>query len=184
MSKLRSLLSWLLAGILALTIAGCGGSATVTPPPTYGADEITQIQKYAPSILATHERFDELLTAIDAANWTETQNLMRGPFGQMLQDMNYLSLHLLPEDQKVARQASRSIFEDFVRIDRAAADNNIDAAARAYDQVLTDFEQFVQVVPEAALAQASASEVTPPAPKAAEATPESAPEPVAESSEV
>ncbi len=176
MSNLRSLLSWLLAGVLALTLVGCGGPAAVTPPPTYDADQIVQIQKYAPSILATHERFDELLVAIDDANWTEAQNLMRGPFGQMLQDMNYLSLHLLPSDQKVARKASRSIFEDFVRIDQAAADNNVESAVRAYDQVLADFEQFIKTVPETALVQATAT----PAP-AASAAPEPAPKPAPES---
>ena len=149
MFKLRSRLLAAIAAI-AFFLVGCGGSGKVLPPVTYSEGQIQQIQEYIPNILQAKERMADLSAEIDEQDWQEAQAIMRGPLGEMLQEMKYLSGHLLEQDKTAAQTFTRSLFEDFIGIDGAAASKNVNDARRSFDSALRDLDQFLGTVPEAA----------------------------------
>ncbi|MCM1983372.1 photosystem II protein PsbQ [Lyngbya confervoides] len=149
MFKLRSWLSAVLV-LLAFVLVSCGGPSRVALPTTYAPEQIEQIQLYVPNILSAKERMSELYKEINEQDWQEAQALMRGPLGEMLQQMKYTASHLLPDDQKSAQASTRAVFEDFIGIDAAAAAKNIYDAQRQYDSAMRDLDRFLSVIPEEA----------------------------------
>jgi len=120
MSKLRS---WFTAAIamLAFVLVSCSSSTNVAVPTTYGAEQIQQIQFYVPKFDEAKGRLTDLSKEIDEQDWQEVQAIMRGPFGEILQDMKFAARHLLPKDQEFATETTRAVFDDFISIDEAAA---------------------------------------------------------------
>jgi photosystem II protein PsbQ len=147
MFRFRALLSLLLAFVSTVLIS-CGGPGTVSAPPVYTETQIQQIQQYLPEIQSAYQRLPALNKAIQARNWQEIRSTIRGPFGSMIQDLKYVTGHLLPEDQKVARDVSRNIFQDFIDIDQAAVDNNVESALSSFDSAVRDIEKFIDRLPE------------------------------------
>lgn len=133
--------------LVAVFVVSCGGPSATVAPPTYTQIQLERIQGYIPGILEAHERFGELESGIQAEDWQEVQAVMRGPLGQMLQDMNSLTRNLLPKDQQAARQAARNFFDDLVDIDQAAEGQKVDVALLGYTQALKDFDEFMQLIP-------------------------------------
>lgn len=147
MFRFRALLSLLLAFVSAFLVS-CGGSGTVSTPPVYTNAQIQQIQQYLPEIQSAYQRLPALNNAIQARDWQEIRSTIRGPFGSMIQDLKYITSHLLPDDQKVARDVSRNIFNDFIDIDRAAVENNAESARSGFDAAVRDIEKFIERLPE------------------------------------
>jgi photosystem II protein PsbQ len=147
MFRFRALLSCLFA-LVAFVLVSCGGPATVSPPPVYTDAQLQQIQQYLPEIQGAYERLNALNTAIQGRNWQEIRSTIRGPFGSMIEDLKYVTSHLLPEDQKIARETSRDIFQDFIAIDQAAVDKNVDSALRSFDAAVRDIEKYLGQLPE------------------------------------
>jgi photosystem II protein PsbQ len=147
MFRFRALLSCLFA-LVAFVLVSCGGPATVSPPPVYTDAQLQQIQQYLPEIQGAYERLNALNTAIQGRNWQEIRSTIRGPFGSMIEDLKYVTSHLLPEDQKIARETSRDIFQDFIAIDQAAVDKNVDVALRSFDEAVRDIEKYLGGLPE------------------------------------
>ena len=148
MLRFRPLLSLLLAFAAALLVS-CGGPGTVSAPPTYTSEQLQQIQRYLPEIQSAYQRLPALNTAIQNKNWQEIRSTIRGPFGSMIQDLKYVTGHLLPDDKKAANEVSRNIFKDFIDIDRAAVDNNVESALTSFDSAVRDIEKFITQLPEA-----------------------------------
>lgn len=146
MFRFRALLSCLFA-FVAFVLVSCGGPATVSPPPVYTDAQLQQIQQYLPEIQGAYGRLDALNTAIQNRNWQEIRSTIRGPFGSMIEDLKYVTSHLLPEDQKIARETSRDIFQDFIAIDQAAVDKNVDSALRSFDETVRDIEKYLGQLP-------------------------------------
>lgn len=146
MSRLRSLLSVVLAFVACLLVS-CGGPTAVAPPPTYTEAQLQQIQQYLPSVEDKYTEMNGLAEAIQQSNWQEIRTIMRGPLGQMIQDMYNVNRHLLPSDQKAAQSSTRKFFEDFVAIDQAATNKNAVDASKYFDRAVQDFEQFLSYVP-------------------------------------
>jgi photosystem II protein PsbQ len=157
MFRFRALLSLLFACV-AFTLVSCGGPKAAIVPPTYTDAQLQQIQQYLPEIQGAYQRLDALNAAIQSRNWQEIRSTIRGPFGSMIQDMKYVTTHLLPSDQKAAREISRNIFQDFIGIDQAAVDNNTDAALRSFDEAVRDLEKFIAQLPEMPVTAAAAEE--------------------------
>jgi photosystem II protein PsbQ len=147
MFRFRALLSLLFA-FIAVVLVSCGGPATVSAPPVYTDVQIQQIQQYLPEIQGAYERLDALNAAIQGRNWQEIRSTIRGPFGSMIEDLKYVTSHLLPEDQKIARETSRDIFQDFIAIDQAAVDKNVDAALQSFDEAVRDIEKYLGRLPQ------------------------------------
>lgn len=118
-----------------------------SPPPTYTSTQIEKIQSYIPGILDNHQRLTDLQANIQAENWPEVQAIMRGPLGQMLQDMRNLSRNLLPQDQQAANQITRDLFEDLTAIDQAGQLDKVKQALSRYEDVVQDFERFMDLLP-------------------------------------
>lgn len=137
----------LVLALVAVVLVSCGGPSATVAPPTYTQTQLERIQGYVPGILEAHERLSELQEGIQAEDWQEVQAVMRGPLGQMLQDMNSLTRSLLPADQKAARQAARDLFDDFVDIDQAAESQKVEVALRGYGEAVADFNKFMQLLP-------------------------------------
>ncbi len=149
MFKHRSFVSLLLV-VLAVVLVSCGGPNPATiAPPTYTSVQLEKIQSYVPGILENHQRLEDVRASIQVGDWQEAQALMRGPLGQMLQDMRNLARNLLPQDQKRANQVARDFFDDLTSIDQAAQLNKPNDALTAYQDAVRDFEQFMQLVPTA-----------------------------------
>ncbi len=159
MFRFRALLSFLFVCV-AFVLVSCGGPKTVAVPPTYTEAQLQQIQQYLPEIQNAYQRLEALNAAIQGKNWQEIRSTIRGPFGSMIQDLKYVTSHLLPDDQKAAREISRDILQDFIGIDQAAVENNTDAALRSFDEAVRDMEKFIGRLPEMPVAAASANAVT------------------------
>jgi photosystem II protein PsbQ len=160
MLRFRALLSCLFA-MVAFVLVSCGGPTTVAVPPTYTEAQLQKIQQYLPEIQSATARLDKLGDAIQSQNWQEVRSTIRGPFGSMIEDFKYVTSHLLPADQKVAREVSRNIFKDFIDIDQAAVATNVEGALRGFDSAAKDIEAFLDVLPEM---PATASDAAAPAP--------------------
>jgi photosystem II protein PsbQ len=147
MFRFRALLSCLFACV-AFVLVSCGGPATVSAPPVYTDVQLQQIQQYLPEIQGAYERLGALNTAIQGRNWQEIRSTIRGPFGSMIEDLKYVTSHLLPDDQKAARATSRDIFQDFIALDQAAVDKNVDTALHSFDEAVRDIEKYLGQLPE------------------------------------
>lgn len=157
MFRFRALLSCLFACV-AFVLVSCGGPSAVSVPPTYTDTQLQQIQQYLPEIQSAYQRLDALNAAIQNRNWQEIRSTIRGPFGSMIQDMKYVTTHLLPNDQKTAVKISRDVFQDFIAIDQAAIDNNVDGALRSFDDAVRDLEKFIAQLPDMPVAAAAAED--------------------------
>ena len=149
MFKLRSWLTPIVA-MLAFVLVSCGSPTKVAIPTTYSEGQIQQIQFYIPNFVEAKDRLDDLTKEINEQDWQEVQSIMRGPFGETLQNMKYAARNLLPKDQEYANATTRAIFDDFISIDTAAANKNVYDAQRGYDAAVRDFEQFLSILPEEA----------------------------------
>jgi photosystem II protein PsbQ len=147
MGRLRGLLSVVFA-LMACFLVSCSGPSAVAPPPTYSEAQLQQIQQYLPDIQDKFARMDNLAKAIQQSNWQEIATIMRGPLGQMIQDMRNVNRHLLPSDQKAAQELTRTFFEDFVAIDQSATNKNAMDASKYYDEAVRDFEKDLSRLPE------------------------------------
>ncbi len=160
MFRFRAFFSVILA-LVAFVLVSCGGPKAVAPPPTYSETQLQQIQQYLPEIQGAYDRLDALNDAILEGNWQEIRSTIRGPFGSMLQDLNYVTLHLLPSDQTTARSLSRKLFQDFQAIDLAASEKNIDSAESSFNAAVRDLDQFLANLPEMPSAEEIVEEVMP-----------------------
>jgi photosystem II protein PsbQ len=146
MARLRGFLSVTLAFIACLLVS-CGGPTASAPPPTYSAEQLQQIQLYLPSVEEKYAQMENLAKAIQQSNWQQIRTIMRGPLGQMIQDMYNVDRHLLPADQKAAKDLTRKFFEDFVAIDQAATNKSATDISKYFDLAVRDYEQFLSYVP-------------------------------------
>lgn len=147
MHRFSRLLTVLLT-LVAVVVVGCGGPAKqAAPPPTYTTAQLERVQQYVPNILDNHSRMSDLESAVQTENWQEAEAVMGGPLTQMLLDMNNLSRNLLPQDQRQARELTRSFFEDLVGIKEAGELDNLAQAQRSYGEAVRDFNQFMELLP-------------------------------------
>ncbi|MEB3283451.1 MAG: photosystem II protein PsbQ [Lyngbya sp.] len=151
MKRYRSILACLLAFVMAF-IVGCG-SPQVKEPPTYSDAQLQQIQKYESDILGLRDRMTtELPAYINTSKWVEVDNFVHGPLGTLLQEMNYLTKNLLPNDQPPARKLSREVFEHLLQVGEAAEKADRSLAASSYQAALEDLDAFLNLVPQASQA--------------------------------
>jgi|GEM_PF-432633 len=147
MKRYRSILACLLAFVMAF-IVSCG-SPEVKEPPTYSNAQLQQIQGYQSDILELRDRMtSELPAYINNRKWVEVDNFVHGPLGSLLQEMNYLTKNLLPNDQPPARKLARKVFEDLLQVGEAAEKANKPLAASSYQAALEDLNAFLDLVPQ------------------------------------
>ncbi|NER22140.1 MAG: photosystem II protein PsbQ [Symploca sp. SIO1C2] len=143
----RSILAVILV-LVTTFLVSCGGPSASKQPPTYTAEQIQQIQQYADRLAAKRQRISALAGNIQDRDWVEVGSLIHGPLGTLRQEMSYMSQKLLPQDQKVARDLAKDLFDCLNTIDAAATEGSYSAAIRNYGLAIQDFDEFLKLVPE------------------------------------
>lgn len=146
MARYRTILSLIIV-IVATFLVGCG-SPTVKIPQTYTVAQVEQIQQYIPDIVTLRDRMRELPTMIKRRDWVDVSNFIHGPLGELRLQMTYVTRNLLPKDQETARQATRDLFDDLVRIEQAAEKGNSQVAVQNYQTALADINKFLELIPQ------------------------------------
>jgi photosystem II protein PsbQ len=147
MKWFRSVVSLVLVAIATLVV-GCS-SASVKAPLVYTPEKIAQIQLYAARIEASQARLPELANYIDKNNWTNTDNFIHGPLGELREQMGRVANLLLPEDKAQAQALAKDISLDLNALSTAAADFNYGAATSGFRTLEDDLADFLGLLPSA-----------------------------------
>ncbi len=144
----RAVLSLVLA-VIATGIIGCGG-AEVTQPTTYSAEQIAQLEIFAPRVIELRDRFPELEDYIQSKDWVDISSFIHGPMGELRVGLDRVAVRLLPQDAEQAQYYADEIGTHLEKLDAAAAEYNQIAAGREYRAVLDDFDAFIGLIPKEA----------------------------------
>ncbi|MDT9294635.1 MAG: photosystem II protein PsbQ [Arthrospira platensis PCC 7345] len=147
MKRYRSILACVLAFVTAFVV-GCSSPVAVEPP-SYSSIQLEKIQEYKSNIVAIRDRSTtELVSYIQKGDWINIDNFAHGPFGTVLQEMNYVVRNLLPNEQPEARKLSREVFEHLQDMSEAAAKADRQQAAISYQEALKDLDLFLSKFPQ------------------------------------
>jgi photosystem II protein PsbQ len=147
MVRQRSILS-LIFVLLATFLISCGSPSVATVPPSYTAAEVAKIQEYVPGIQMVRDRSTELENLIKKSEWIKVGNFIHGPITEARLNMTYIIPNLAPQSQAQAREISKDLLQDLVRIDQAASAGNTSLALSKYKEAFADIDKFLQLVPE------------------------------------
>ena len=147
MARHRSIFSLILV-LLATFLISCSGPSVTVAPPTYTATQLERIQEYIPKIQAVRDRADELKTLIKKQDWIDVNNFIHGPMTEARSSMTYIIPNLLPSAQPIARQKTRDLLNDLVKLDQAAVESNTQLALSSYQEAIEDIDQFFQLLPD------------------------------------
>ncbi|MBE9238920.1 photosystem II protein PsbQ [Anabaena aphanizomenioides LEGE 00250] len=147
MVRQRSILSLILV-LLTTFLISCGSPSVATAPPTYTPAQVAKIQEYFPDIQVVRDRSQELQTLIQSGEWIKVGNFIHGPMTEARLNMTYVIPNLLPQDQSKARQITKDLLSDLVKIDQAASGGNTSQALSAYKDAFADVDKFLQLIPE------------------------------------
>lgn len=149
MVRSRSIVSLILA-IVAVFLVSCGGPTAAKLPQTYTPVQIEQIQEYLPDIVSLRNRMSEIPIMIQRRDWIGVRNFIHGPLGELRLKMTYVTRNLLPSQQKAAREVTRQLFDDLVKVEQAIEESNTQGAVRNYQATLADINKFLDLVPQQA----------------------------------
>jgi photosystem II protein PsbQ len=147
MVRQRSILS-LIFVLLATFLISCNSPTIATVPPSYTAAEVAKIQEYVPGIQMVRDRSPELQNLITTGDWVKVGNFIHGPMTEARLNMTYIIPNLAKQNQAQARQISKDLLNDLVKIDQAAATGNTSLALNKYQEVFADIDKFLELVPE------------------------------------
>ena len=148
MVRQRYILS-LIFVLLATFLISCNSPTTIaTVPPSYTAAEVAKIQEYVPGIQMVRDRSPELQNLITTGEWVKVGNFIHGPMTEARLNMTYIIPNLAKQNQAQARQISKDLLNDLVKIDQAAATGNTSLALNKYQEVFADIDKFLELVPE------------------------------------
>ncbi|MEI6445080.1 MAG: photosystem II protein PsbQ [Nostocales cyanobacterium ELA583] len=147
MVRQRSIFS-LIFVLLATFLISCGSPTVATVPPSYTAAEVAKIQEYVPGIQMVRDRSTELKTLISQGEWIKVGNFIHGPMTEARLNMTYIIPNLARQNQAKARQISKDLLQDLVRVDQAASTGNTSLALTKYKEVFADIDNFLELVPE------------------------------------
>lgn len=148
MARQRSILSLILV-LVASFLISCSSPTVAKVPETYSPEQIQRIQAYLPKIVDVRDRAPELADLIQKRDWIFVGNFIHGPMAELRLAMNYVTSNLLSKDQPTGRKLTRELFDDLVKIDKAAADGSYQQATSYYKAALEDIDAFLQLVPQA-----------------------------------
>ena len=147
MARYRAILSLMLV-ILATFVVSCSSPSAVKLPETYTVSQIEVIQRSVPEILGLRDRMsNELQKLIQRRDWIGVSNFIHGPLGELRLEMINISRSLLPKDQDKARQLTRDLFDNLVKIDQAAKEGQLQKVTQNYREALADINNFLQIIP-------------------------------------
>ncbi|MEH1942244.1 MAG: photosystem II protein PsbQ [Nostoc sp.] len=146
MVRQRSIFSFFLV-LLATFLISCGGPGVAVAPPTYTATQLERIQAYVPEIQAVRDRSQELKSLIQRGDWINVRNFIHGPITEARLNLTYVIPNLLPKDQPPARQITRDLFNDLVKLDKATSAGKAQPALTSSEAAFADIDKFLQLLP-------------------------------------
>ncbi|MCC5665836.1 photosystem II protein PsbQ [Nostoc sp. CHAB 5784] len=146
MARQRSIFSFFLV-LLATFLISCGGPGVAVAPPTYTATQLERIQAYVPEIQAVRDRSGELKSLIQRGDWINVRNFIHGPITEARLNLTYVTPNLLPKDQPAARQITRDLFNDLVKLDKATSAGNAQVAQSNSQAAFAEIDKFLQLLP-------------------------------------
>lgn len=146
MVRQRSIFSFFLV-LLATFLISCGGPGVAVAPPTYTATQLERIQAYVPEIQAVRDRSQELKTLIQRGDWINVRNFIHGPITEARLNLTYVTSNLLPKDQPAARQITRDLFNDLVKLDKATSAGKPQPALTSSEAAFADIDKFLNLLP-------------------------------------
>jgi photosystem II protein PsbQ len=109
--------------------------------------QLEKIQAYVPEIQAVRDRSEELTTLIKKGDWINVRNFIHGPITEARLNLTYVTPNLLPKDQPTARQITRDLFNDLVKLDKATSAGNPLVALNNSQAAFADIDKFLQLLP-------------------------------------
>lgn len=148
MIRLRSILPLILA-LVTTFLVSCGGNV-VQPPASYTADTISQLERPTEAIVESRNELESRVgNLIAQQNWLDIESFIHGPLGELRHDMSFVARNLLPQDKTKAKALADDIFGHFERMDAAIKDKQYSLVSKNYQEVLTDLDAFIDLIPTA-----------------------------------
>jgi photosystem II protein PsbQ len=143
----RSILATIFA-LFTVILVSCSAPQAKAPP-TYSAEQISQIQSSASRLMGMRDRMGELEALIEAKNWPYVDMFIHGPLGTLREQTSRISRSLLPNDQQAASDTAKDLFGHLEAIDAAATVNDYYQAVKNYNESIADFDAFIDLIPSA-----------------------------------
>lgn len=147
MIRFRSILALVLA-VITTFLVSCGGPTPTAQAPTYSTAQIEQIQRYSEDLEILRERLLSIPPLVQSSQWNDVKTLIHGPLGELRFKMLNLARLLDPKSQEEASAVSKEVFGHLVNIDEATQTEDSAKALRNYNEVLKDFDAFLDLIPD------------------------------------
>ena len=150
LSALRRVAAFCLCLALCFGLAACDGSANAKPA-TISPEDMAVIRRQVEGFTAARDRLPELAKLVDERDWTFTRNLIHGPMQEVGREMLYINQRLLPQDRAEAKKLATSLKDAMADLDEAARLQDDAKLQKSYEDVVSGFANYSEVIPEQAL---------------------------------
>ena len=150
LSALRRVAAFCLCLALCFGLAACDGSANAKPA-TISPEDMAVIRRQVEGFTAARDRLPELAKLVDERDWTFTRNLIHGPMQEVGREMLYINQRLLPQDRAAANKLATSLKDAMADLDEAARLQDDAKLQKSYEDLVTSFTNYSEVIPEQAL---------------------------------
>ena len=150
LSALRRVAAFCLCLALCFGLAACDGSANAKPA-TISPEDMAVIRRQVEGFTAARDRLPELAKLVEERDWTFTRNLIHGPMQEVGREMLYINQRLLPQDRAAANKLATSLKDAMADLDEAARLQDDAKLQKSYEDLVTSFTNYSEVIPEQAL---------------------------------
>ena len=150
LSALRRVAAFCLCLALCFGLAACDGSANAKPA-TISPEDMAVIRRQVEGFTAARDRLPELAELVEERDWTFTRNLIHGPMQEVGREMLYINQRLLPQDRAAANKLATSLKDAMADLDEAARLQDDAKLQKSYEDLVTSFTNYSEVIPEQAL---------------------------------
>ena len=147
MKRLQAILTTLLLTLCASVLVAC--STPVAEAPVYTPGQIAEVQRYEAAVLTSYDRFGELPDLLASKKWTSLRNIIHGPLGELRREMDNISSVLLKSHKTQAQKLTNSFFQHLESLDNAAKLQEFDRASTLLNLAESDFNAFLDLLPNA-----------------------------------
>ena len=114
-------------------------------------DDLAVIRRQAAAFEATKSRLPDLARLVSEEDWIFTRNLLHGPMQEVGREMLYINQRLLPQDRAEAKKLATSLKDAMADLDEAARLQDDAKLQKSYEDVVSGFANYSEVIPEQAL---------------------------------
>ena len=150
LNALRRVAAFFLSVTLCVNLAACSGDANAGNQ-TINPDDMAVIRRQAEGFEEARERLPDLAQLVDDQNWVFTRNLIHGPMQKVGQEMEYINIRLLKQDQQAANRLAKNLKKALENLDEGAKQQNSNRMESAYSEVVQAFSDYAEIIPPEAL---------------------------------